>query len=191
MPFPTLFASAARAEAIVKLISNSRLGGSGLRHGRRIARHACLNELPRVVLWSSPSTTTAVRYSSPLLPAFAHRRVNHFHTSPKTMAIEVFPLPAPPTADAEKLKDFGREVRGVNPGALSPEEFKEVHDLLYKVTTAHHERRISSLSYRRSARCASLSRCRRLPRAAVCFDQGTYCMRTNTMLRPSHTMSGL
>ncbi|TBU62425.1 Clavaminate synthase-like protein [Dichomitus squalens] len=48
------------------------------------------------------------------------------------MAIEVLPLPIPPTADPEKLKDFGREVKGVNPGALSPEEFKEVHDLLYK-----------------------------------------------------------
>ena len=49
------------------------------------------------------------------------------------MAIEVAPLPIPPTADPAKLKDFGREVKGVNPGALSPEEFKEVHDLLYKV----------------------------------------------------------
>ena len=44
-------------------------------------------------------------------------------------------LPVPPTADAEKLKNFGREVRSVKPGELSPEEFKEVHDLLYKVTT--------------------------------------------------------
>ncbi|OJT04568.1 hypothetical protein TRAPUB_4838 [Trametes pubescens] len=48
------------------------------------------------------------------------------------MAIEIAPLPVPPTADAAKLKDFGREVKGVNPGSLSPEEFKEVHDLLYK-----------------------------------------------------------
>ncbi len=51
------------------------------------------------------------------------------------MAIEIAPLPVPPTADAAKLKDFGREVKGVNPGSLSPEEFKEVHDLLYKVHT--------------------------------------------------------
>ena len=49
------------------------------------------------------------------------------------MAIEVLPLPIPPTVDAQKLKDFGREVKGVNPGSLTPEEFKEVHDLLYKV----------------------------------------------------------
>ena len=52
------------------------------------------------------------------------------------MAIEVLPLPVPPTTDAAMLKDFGREVKGVNPGELTPEEFKEVHDLLYKVTTA-------------------------------------------------------
>lgn len=51
------------------------------------------------------------------------------------MAIEIAPLPVPPTVDAAKLKDFGREVKGVNPGSLSPEEFKEVHDLLYKVHT--------------------------------------------------------
>lgn len=49
------------------------------------------------------------------------------------MAIQVVPLPVPPTADAAALKDFGREVKGVNPGALNPEQFKEVHDLLYKV----------------------------------------------------------
>ncbi|KAI0713188.1 Clavaminate synthase-like protein [Cerioporus squamosus] len=55
-----------------------------------------------------------------------------FHTTSKVMAIEVAPLPVPPTADAQKLKDFGREVKGVNPGTLSPEEFQEVHDLLYK-----------------------------------------------------------
>ncbi|KAH9914636.1 Clavaminate synthase-like protein [Epithele typhae] len=48
------------------------------------------------------------------------------------MAIEVVPLPTPATLDASKLPNFGREVRGVKPGSLSPEEFKEVHDLLYK-----------------------------------------------------------
>ena len=49
------------------------------------------------------------------------------------MTIQVLPLPVPPTADAAMLKDFGREVKGVNPGSLTPEQFKEVHDLLYKV----------------------------------------------------------
>lgn len=49
------------------------------------------------------------------------------------MAIETAPLPVPPTADTSKLKDFGREVKGVDPGVLTPGEFQEVHDLLYKV----------------------------------------------------------
>ncbi|KII94299.1 hypothetical protein PLICRDRAFT_101133 [Plicaturopsis crispa FD-325 SS-3] len=48
------------------------------------------------------------------------------------MAIELVPLPLPPSADPSKFADFGREVRGVNPGALSPEEFEQVQDALYK-----------------------------------------------------------
>ena len=52
------------------------------------------------------------------------------------MAIEIAPLPIPPSADASLLKDFGREVKGVHPGALTPEQFKEIHDLLYKVHTS-------------------------------------------------------
>jgi hypothetical protein len=50
-----------------------------------------------------------------------------------TMAIETLPLPLPPTADSSKFKDFGREVRGVHPGRLTDEEFKEIEQLLYKV----------------------------------------------------------
>ena len=49
------------------------------------------------------------------------------------MAIETVPLPLPPTADPSKFKDFGREVRGVHPGRLTDEEFKEIEQLLYKV----------------------------------------------------------
>ena len=49
------------------------------------------------------------------------------------MAIEISPLPLPPSADPSKFTEFGREVRGVDPGNLSPEEFAQVHDLLYKV----------------------------------------------------------
>lgn len=50
-----------------------------------------------------------------------------------TMAIELLPLPLPASADASKFADFGREVKGVDPGALSPDEFKEIQDALYKV----------------------------------------------------------
>jgi alpha-ketoglutarate-dependent taurine dioxygenase len=49
------------------------------------------------------------------------------------MSIETLPLPLPSSADATKFADFGREVRGVNPAKLSPEEFKQIEELLYKV----------------------------------------------------------
>lgn len=49
------------------------------------------------------------------------------------MAIELAPLPLPASADSSKFTDFGREVRGVNPGALTPDEFQEVQDALYRV----------------------------------------------------------
>ena len=49
------------------------------------------------------------------------------------MAIEVLPLPLPPSADPSKFKDFGREVKGIHPGRLTDEEFKEIEQLLYKV----------------------------------------------------------
>ncbi|KAJ3710742.1 taurine catabolism dioxygenase [Lentinula raphanica] len=48
------------------------------------------------------------------------------------MTIELVPLPLPPTADASKFTDFGREVRGVDPGSLSPELFEQIRDALYK-----------------------------------------------------------
>ncbi|KAF8899416.1 taurine catabolism dioxygenase [Infundibulicybe gibba] len=48
------------------------------------------------------------------------------------MAIELVPLPLPATADASKFADFGREVKGINPGVLGPEEFKEIREALYK-----------------------------------------------------------
>ena len=49
------------------------------------------------------------------------------------MAIELLPLPHPASADASKLAEFGREVRGINPAEVSPEEFKEIEQALYKV----------------------------------------------------------
>ena len=49
------------------------------------------------------------------------------------MAIELEALPLPASADPTKFADFGREVKGVNPGTLSPEEFEQVKDALYKV----------------------------------------------------------
>ena len=49
------------------------------------------------------------------------------------MAIELVPLPLPESADASKFSEFGREVKNVDPGTLSPEQFKEIEELLYKV----------------------------------------------------------
>lgn len=49
------------------------------------------------------------------------------------MAIDVAPLPLPPSADPSKFVDFGREVKGVDPGQLTDEQFKEIQELLYKV----------------------------------------------------------
>ncbi|KAF9561601.1 alpha-ketoglutarate dependent xanthine dioxygenase [Agrocybe pediades] len=48
------------------------------------------------------------------------------------MAIELAPLPLPPSADANKLANFGREVKGVDPANLTPELFKEIEQALYK-----------------------------------------------------------
>nr|GAT57043.1 dioxygenase [Mycena chlorophos] len=48
------------------------------------------------------------------------------------MAISLLPLPIPPSADAAELADFGREVVGVDPGNLTPAQFVEVREALYK-----------------------------------------------------------
>ncbi|KAF9033449.1 Clavaminate synthase-like protein [Hymenopellis radicata] len=48
------------------------------------------------------------------------------------MAIELIPLPLPASADAAKFTTFGRQVKGVNPGSLTPEEFEQVKEALYK-----------------------------------------------------------
>ena len=49
------------------------------------------------------------------------------------MTIETVPLPLPATANPTKFADFSREVRGVNPGVLSRQQFREIEELLYKV----------------------------------------------------------
>lgn len=52
------------------------------------------------------------------------------------MAIELLPLPLPASADPSKFVDFGREVKGVNPGTFTPEEFKQIQEALYKVCSS-------------------------------------------------------
>ncbi|KAG6327197.1 hypothetical protein ID866_11892, partial [Astraeus odoratus] len=48
------------------------------------------------------------------------------------MTIELVPLPLPASADPSKFVNFGREVKGVDPGNLTPEQFADIHDALYK-----------------------------------------------------------
>lgn len=49
------------------------------------------------------------------------------------MTIELVPLTLPESADASNFADFGRQVKNVDPGALSPEQFKEIEQALYTV----------------------------------------------------------
>lgn len=49
------------------------------------------------------------------------------------MSIQLESLPLPPSANAAHFADFGREVKGVKAGELTPEQFKEIEQLLYKV----------------------------------------------------------
>ena len=53
------------------------------------------------------------------------------------MTIELTPLALPASADPSKFADFGREVKGVNPGTLTPEQFQEIREALYKVYNYH------------------------------------------------------
>ena len=56
------------------------------------------------------------------------------------MTIELAPLTLPASADASKFAHFGREVKGVDPGTLTSEQFQEIQEALYKVMS------LSSLS---------------------------------------------
>lgn len=49
------------------------------------------------------------------------------------MSIQLESLPLPPSANPAHFADFGKEVKGVHPGELTPEQFKEIEQLLYKV----------------------------------------------------------
>ena len=54
------------------------------------------------------------------------------------MTIEFAPLALPASADASKFVDFGREVKGVDPGTLTSEQFQEIQEALYKVYSSYH-----------------------------------------------------
>lgn len=46
--------------------------------------------------------------------------------------IEVVPILRPPLTHVANFADFGREIRGVHPGAISPERLQGIERLLYK-----------------------------------------------------------
>ena len=52
----------------------------------------------------------------------------------REMTIETVPLPLPLSADPSRFANFGRQVIGVDPGNLSPSDFAEIQQLLYKVS---------------------------------------------------------
>lgn len=53
------------------------------------------------------------------------------------MTVELAPLALPASADASKFADFGREVKGIDPGNLTPEQFQEIQEALYTVCRYH------------------------------------------------------
>jgi hypothetical protein len=75
------------------------------------------------------------------------------------MAIELIPIPLPDSADASKLSNFGREVKGVNPADITPgsELFKEIESALY--TVCFQESLVYFQTNATLVRCTPLSRC--------------------------------
>jgi hypothetical protein len=51
------------------------------------------------------------------------------------MSIQIESFPLPPSANPKYFTEFGREVKGVNPAELTPDQFKEIEQLLYKVSS--------------------------------------------------------
>lgn len=50
------------------------------------------------------------------------------------MTFQFIPIPLPPTADSSKLSEFGKEVKGFDPGRpWTEDKFKEIEEGLYKV----------------------------------------------------------
>jgi len=74
------------------------------------------------------------------------------------MAFELAPFPLPDSADASKLGNFGRVVKGVNPADIIPgsDVFKDIESALYTVCFQE------SPVFQTNAilvRCTPLSRC--------------------------------
>jgi len=105
--------------------------------------------------------------------------------TPFAMAIELTPLPLPASADPSKFVDFGREVKGVDPGNLTPEQFAEVYDALYKVrlTATSSNSKVIHMRCVQPAQRSPFPECVSHPRAAVCLDQGNGTCTTSLLVR--------
>ena len=73
------------------------------------------------------------------------------------MTIDLVPLRLPSSADASKFLGFGREVKGVNPGSFTREEFEELKEAVYKVdsTTPHICQRVAQVDYSMMFSCSA------------------------------------
>ena len=58
------------------------------------------------------------------------------------MTIDLTPLALPASADASRFAEFGREVKGVNPGILTTVQFQEIQEALYKVCRYHSSQQL-------------------------------------------------
>jgi len=66
------------------------------------------------------------RMNKPLIRGeYSTHYFKHFYIW-HSMVISFTPLDLPPSVDTSRFKDFGREVKGVHPGNLSQDNFKEI-----------------------------------------------------------------
>lgn len=66
------------------------------------------------------------------------------------MSIELVPLPLPAKADCIRMAEFGREIRGVDPKNVTPEQFAQIREALYKVSVfwiRHYHIELTVLGY--------------------------------------------
>lgn len=88
------------------------------------------------------------------------------------MAIELAPIALPATAsDTDFDPDFGREVKGVNPGELTPEQFKEVEIALYTVGLGSSPVKCTPLMHS-AAWNPAVQRCHSYTGTTVCSNEG-------------------
>lgn len=100
------------------------------------------------------------------------------------MAVEVVPIPLPPSVDKARFSpEFGREVKGVKAGELTEDQFKEVSDLLYRVSSHTTVLTLTATVCTDTfeARCTAFSGHGTDSRAAVCSHEGMSLVQFQTL----------